>query len=195
MVAKPRSHPLITCCCPIVNLNGWLRLREESEGRREEKRREVRRSMERRQTKPLFPPPLASLSPSIFLSVSPFPLLPPSFSTLSASIAHTELRAVAFERARVMCHHLIPRRRRLALAFLQDLLCLDNKRKDSDRHMRVFTSLSFSCCQFRFWDQPSPLSYPPYPFPTRCMKYLFQQSSVPAHVDPFPIRSGSSHVR
>jgi hypothetical protein len=27
------------------------------------------------------------------------------------------------------------------------------------------------------------------------MKYLFQQSSVPAHVDPFPIRSGSSHVR
>jgi len=22
MVAKPTSHPLITCCCPIVKLNG-----------------------------------------------------------------------------------------------------------------------------------------------------------------------------
>jgi hypothetical protein len=30
MVAKPTSHPLMTWCCPIVNLKGWLRFREES---------------------------------------------------------------------------------------------------------------------------------------------------------------------
>ena len=28
IVAKPRSHPLMTCCRPMVNLNSWPRVRE-----------------------------------------------------------------------------------------------------------------------------------------------------------------------
>lgn len=85
-----------------------------------------------------FPPAQAFSSSHISLSVPHFPSLPPSFPTFSASIAHTELRAVAFERARVVRHHFIPLRRRLAFAFLQNLSCLKNQKNDLGQHITTF---------------------------------------------------------
>ena len=70
---------------------------------------------------------LYSFYPSISL-ITPPPSRLPSLHPLllflaTPSTVHTKLRPIAFERARVMRHHLISRRRRLPLALLQDLSC------------------------------------------------------------------------
>lgn len=60
-----------------------------------------------------------------FLSIQKYLIIRPtslSFPILPFTV-HTKLGPIALKRARVMRHHLIPSRRRLPLALLQDLSC------------------------------------------------------------------------